>query len=91
MGFFSSAPKRVAKEEWQDIRSNLYGKLDEKERIELEKFFRADLDEEGLESGITRVEFESGMAWLRSNAKSHVFESTDLDLIEKYFEEQLKD
>ncbi|USN87518.1 MAG: hypothetical protein H6779_03840 [Candidatus Nomurabacteria bacterium] len=91
MFFFSSKPKRVTKEEWEKIRINLYGKLDERERNELEKFFRADLYEEGRESGITRAEFEAGMAWLRANPRKHEFEENDLEQIEKYFEEHLKD
>ena len=62
MGLFDdlfgiSKPKRVTKEEWKRIRSQLYGKLDKFERNELEKFFRADLFEEGSQSGITRPEF----------------------------------
>lgn len=92
MGFFSSdAPKRVTKEEWKEIRSNLYGKLDDREKGELEKFFRADLDETGTEQGISRVEFDAGMAWLKANMKKHDFEEIDLEAIAKYFEEHLKD
>lgn len=92
MGFFgSSAPKRVTKEEWKEISSDLYGKLDEKERIELEKFFRADLEETGLEQGISRAEFELGMTWLKANLKKHSFEAVDLEAIAHYFEEHLKD
>jgi hypothetical protein len=92
MGFFGpSLPKRVTKEEWKEIMSNLYGKLDERERIELEKFFRADLDEPGVETGISRPEFEAGMKWLRDNMKKHELESDDLNLFEKYCEEHLKD
>ncbi len=92
MGFFSSdTPKRVTKEEWKEIRSNLYGKLDEREREELEKFFRADLDELGIEQGISRAEFEASMTWLKVNMKKHAFEETDLVEIAKYFEDHLKD
>ena len=92
MGLFSpSAPKRITNEEWEEIRSNLYGKLDEKERVELEKFFRADMSEVGIESGISRAEYEAGMAWLRANVGKHEFEENDLVEIEKYFEKHLKD
>ncbi len=91
MGFFSSVPKRITKEEWEKIRLSLYGKLDEKERTELEKFFRADLSEKGIEDGITRPEFEAGMSWLRANPTKHVFEPNDLEQIAKYFEEHLRD
>lgn len=92
MGLFSSdAPNRVTKKEWEEIRRSLYGKLDEKERVELEKFFRADMSEEGIESGITRAEFEAGMNWLKTNSKSHVFEPEDLEFIEHYFAPHLKD
>jgi len=92
MGFFSSnKPKRVTKEEWNKIRLSLYGKLEKRERDELEKFFRADLHEEGIQSGITRKEFEAGMAWLRDNTGKHEFESNDLEEIEKAFERHLQD
>ncbi|MBP9836259.1 MAG: hypothetical protein KBC78_00270 [Candidatus Pacebacteria bacterium] len=91
MGFFSDTPKKISKEEWEKIRINLYGKLDERERIELEKFFRSDLSEKGLEDGISRAEFEAGMAWLRANPKKHLFEENDLEQIAKYFEEHLQD
>lgn len=92
MGLFgSSALKRVTKEEWEEIRLSLYGKLDDKEKNELEKFFRADLNESGDEYGISKAEFDSGMSWLRQNKSKHEFEDDDLALIEKYFEEHLKD
>lgn len=92
MGLFSpSMPKRITKEEWEEIRINIYGKLDEKERIELEKFFRADLSETGIESGISRAEYDAGMAWLRTNVGKHEFEENDLVEIQKYFEKHLKD
>lgn len=89
--FSSGKPKRITKNEWEEIRLNLYSKLDERERVELEKFFRADLSESGVESGISRAEFEAGMAWLRSNMKKHEFEEDDLLEIEKYFNKHLKD
>jgi hypothetical protein len=92
MGWFGpSKPKRVTAAEWKQIRSRLYGKLDERERNELEKFFRADLDEPGIEAGITREEFVAGMQWLRANMRKHEFEEDDLELIEQYVEEHLKD
>jgi len=92
MGLFSSnVPKRVTKEEMKDIMHNLYGKLDEAERVEVEKLFRADLFETGIESGITRTEFDSAMAWLEGNKRKHVLEDSDIDLIKKYFAEHLKD
>lgn len=92
MGLFSAnTPKRVTKEEWEEILRSVYGKLEEEERVELEKFFRADLFEEGLEYGITKAEFEAGMNWLRNNAGKHEFEEDDLKTIEKYFAEHLAD
>lgn len=91
LGIFGSRPNRVTHEEWEKIRLSLYSKLDKRERNELEKFFRADLNEPGVESGITREEFESGMKWLRDNMGKHEFEENDLVLIEKSFEEHLKD
>ncbi len=92
MGFFTSnIPKRVTKEEWQRITESIYGKLDERERNELEKFFRADLYEPGNEYGISEAEFNSGMEWLRNNMQKHEFEADDFVVIEKAFAEHLKD
>ncbi len=92
MGLFGpDMPKRITKEEWEEIRQNLYGDLDDKERIELEKFFRADLHETGIEAGIKTEEFKAGMTWLRANMKKHTLEEDDLDLITTYFEKHLRD
>jgi hypothetical protein len=92
MGLFGNdIPKRVTKEEWERITESVYGDLDERERNELEKFFRADLYEPGVEYGITEAEFRAGMEWLRHNMKKHEFEEADLDLLEKQFTEHLKD
>ncbi len=92
MGLFSSdTPRRVTQDEMKEIMSNLYGKLDEEERIEVEKLFRSDLYESGVEAGISQVEFESAMLWLQQNPHKHVLEADDIDLIKKYFEEHLKD
>lgn len=90
-GFSGDAPKRVTKEEWVEIMENIYGELDEREKIDLEKFFRADLFEEGKEAGITAAEFAVGMTWLREHTDRHEFEASDLDLIEKQFAKHLKD
>ncbi len=92
MGFFGdSTPKRVTKEEMREIMQNLYGKLDEAERIEVEKLFRADLEETGIEAGISQAEFTAAIDWLRANRQKHVLEDDDIVLIEKYFAEHLKD
>ncbi len=91
MGFFTNTPKRVTKQEMKLIMSNLYSKLDKLERIEVEKLFRADLYEEGIESGISQVEFDAAMKWLSENSDKHVLESDDIELINKYFTEHLKD
>ncbi len=91
MGFFGNTPKRVTKEEMKDIMSNLYGKLERNERVEVEKLFRADLNEAGIEYGVSRVEFDLAVTWLEENKIKHVLESSDIILIKKYFEEHLKD
>lgn len=77
----------------RDARHNgsLYGTLDEDERIEVEKLFRADLNETGREAGITREEFAAAMQWLETNQKKHVLEDDDIALIKRYFEEHLAD
>jgi hypothetical protein len=92
MGLFGpSTPKRVTKEEFAEIMSRLYGKLDEDERVEVEKLFRADLHESGLEHGVTKPEFEAALEWLGQNGRKHVLEANDIALIKKYFEEHLAD
>jgi truncated hemoglobin YjbI len=92
MGLFGpSAPKRVTPEEFEKIMSRLYGKLDEDERVEVEKLFRADLHETDRERGITQAEFDGAMRWLEDNAKKHVLEEDDIELIKEYFKEHLAD
>ncbi|MCA9358240.1 hypothetical protein KC902_03190 [Candidatus Kaiserbacteria bacterium] len=92
MGLFGNdLPKRVTEVEFKEIMSRLYGKLDENERVEVEKLFRADLYESGREAGITQEEFGAGITWLKNNPRKHILEETDIELITKYFEEHLKD
>ena len=92
MGLFSSnLPKRVTKDEMKEIMQRLYGKLDEDERNEVEKLFRADLHELGVEAGVSQAEFDAAMQWLKENSRKHVLEDNDIALIEEYFTEHLKD
>lgn len=92
MGLFGpSLPKRVTKEEFKLIKQNIYGKLDNREQNEFEKIFRADLEESGIESGISQSEFDNSMKWLKENMSKHVLEDSDLSIIEKYFTQHLKD
>lgn len=92
MGFFGpTPPKRVTSEELKEIMQTIYGKLDEAERVEVKKLFRADLSETGIEAGISQAEFTAAIDWLRSNMRKHVLEEDDILLLEKYFSEHLKD
>jgi truncated hemoglobin YjbI len=92
MGLFSaSKPKRITSEEFKAVMTRLYGKFDEDERVEVEKLFRADLNEPGMESGITQIEFDSAITWLNQNTSKHVLEDDDIALLVQYFEEHLKD
>lgn len=92
MGFFSSnTPKRVTPSEFKEIMSNLYGKLEKDERMEVEKLFRSDLLETGIEAGISQAEFDLAIQWLEGNKNKHVLEDSDIELIKKYFTEHLKD
>lgn len=92
MGLFGSKlPKRVTKKEFKIIMSNLYGKLREDERIEVEKLFRADLYESDIESGISQPEFDAAIKWLEENKSKHVLEENDIESIKKYFAEHLED
>ncbi len=92
MGLFGpSRPKRVTKEEFKKIKQSLYNKLDRRDRAEFEKVFRTDLEESGLQAGITRDEYENTMTWLKENKSKHVLEDGDLMIIVKYFEQHLQD
>lgn len=84
-------PKRVTKEEMRKIMSNLYGKLDKEERMEVEKLFRSDMHESGIEAGITQAEFDAAMQWLEQNPKKHKLEADDIAHIKHYFAEHLRD
>jgi hypothetical protein len=90
MGFFNSAPKRVTRDEFKRIMQRLYGKLDAAERVEVEKLFRADLHESGMESGISQAEFDAAVNWLTENRSKHVLEEADIELIKEYFKEHLQ-
>jgi len=92
MGLFSAnKPKRITREEFKEVMTRLYGKFDENERIEVEKLFRADLGEPGMESGITQPEFDAAIQWLNENKSKHVLEENDVALLQEYFTEHLKD
>ncbi len=69
----------------------LYGKLDEAERVEVEKLFRADLYEPGDDAGITQEEFDAAMRWLEENKTKHVLEDDDIASINTYFTTHLQD
>lgn len=89
--FDSDKPKVVTKEEFKQIKSRLYGKLDEKERAQVEMLFSADLHESGSESGITQEEFDTGIRWLEQNKSKHMLEDSDIELVKQYFVEHLRD
>lgn len=92
MGLFGpSLPKRVTKEEFKRIQNRLYGELDSTERSQVEMLFRADLEEEGVQSGITQNEFDAGIRWLEENMSKHVLESSDIETVKQYFAEHLQD
>jgi len=92
MGLFTNdTPKRVTEREMDDIMRRLYGKLDEDERIEVEKLFRADLAEDGREAGVTQAEFDAALRWLAENESKHELEADDIELIKTYFAEHLRD
>jgi len=89
--FGNDLPKRVTQREWSEIRSRIYSKLDKQELEQLEMVFRADMEESGKEAGISQVEYDNAMAWLRTNPKKHDLEESDLRLVERYFTEHLRD
>jgi hypothetical protein len=89
--FFTSRQKKITREEFDRVMNRLYGKLDEAERIEVQKLFRADLHETGQEYGISQTEFDSAIQWLNENTRLHVLEDNDIELIKEYFHEHLQD
>lgn len=93
MGLFGpSLPKRVTDQEMKRIMSALWGKLDSKERADVEQLFLLALNEDNrLEKGITREEFEQGINWFRSNMEKHHLEESDIAYVEEQFEKHLQD
>lgn len=90
-GSGASRKKKITKEEMRRIKTNLYDKLDKAERDEVEKLFRGHLEEDGVERGISREEYNQTIAWLKANKSKHILEDSDIATIEKYFVEHLKD
>jgi hypothetical protein len=93
MGFFGpSLPKRVTDQEMKRIMSALWGKLDRKERADVEQLFHLALNENSrLEKGITREEYERGISWFRENMEKHHLEESDIAYVEEQFEKYLDD
>lgn len=91
MGFFGSDKKRITESEFKELRSKLYNKLDMYELADLEQTFFGALHEKGREAGIDQTEFDEGISWLRDNMKKHSLEESDIDLVEEYAREFLKD
>jgi len=88
MGFFGpTPPKRITKSEFKLLMSKLYGKLEENERHEVQKLFRGDLDEKGVDAGISQSEFDAGINWLRENMQKHVLEESDIEYLESAAEQ----
>jgi len=91
MGIFGPNKKKITEREFKELRSKLYNKLDMYELADVEQTFVGQLHEPGREKGIDKEEFEQGVKWLRRNLKKHHLESGDIDLLEKYATEFLKD
>ena len=88
--FGPSPGKRVTKAEMDEIMNRLHD-LDERERHDVEMLFRGDLEEEGMQSGISREEFDRAVTWLRENMSKHSLEENDIEKLERYFKEHLVD
>jgi hypothetical protein len=93
MGLFGpNRGKRVTDREYRRIMSALYGKLDRKERADIEQLFALSMEEEHVrEEGISRAEYERAMTWLRENPKKHHLEDSDIKHVAQYFEKHLRD
>ncbi len=71
---------------------SLYGKLDRRERADIEQLFLLSMDEESArEQGISRAEFERAITWLRENPKKHHLEESDIEYVAEQFEKHLDD
>ena len=85
-------PKRVTEREYRRIMSALYGKLDRRERADIEQIFALSMEEEHrTEAGISRAEFERAITWLRENPKKHHLEASDIEYGVECFEKNLDD
>lgn len=85
MGFFDTAKPKISKREFLEARSTLSSKgFNERELNEVQKIFRADLDDvRESERGIDTKEFSAAMDWLRAHLREHALSSHKLDILEE--------
>lgn len=92
LGFGTPKPKRVTEDEMDEIRRKVSTKFDKHEEHDLDMIFSSALKEKGrLTEGISREEFELSRDWLKENPDKHSLEDDDIVLVERYFEQHLKD
>jgi hypothetical protein len=88
---FGSPKKRITEMEMDEIRKSLH-QLDERERRDLAMIFNSSLNDKSERiKGISREEYDLGIGWLKDNKSKHSLEDNDIEKVEKYFEEHLKD
>ena len=87
MGFFSSDPA-ISKGEYKEARTALFYKgFTAKDLTELDQLVRGDIEES--DSGITKLELNSLVAWLRKNPSKHRFPPDKVDIIEEVLTKKL--
>lgn len=91
MGLFDDSKPKISKSEFADVRSALYGKgFDEREIFEVEKIFRADLDDvRESDRGIDEQELAAALAWMRAHVGEHAVSEKKIDILEEVLRKRL--
>lgn len=91
MGFFDDPKPKISKNEFAEVRSSLAGKgFDEREIFEVEKIFRADLDDvRESDRGIDEKELMAALTWMRAHVGEHAVSEKKIDILEDVLRKRL--
>ena len=82
MGFFGPL-KKVTPHELKRARWDLRGKLNRRQRNNIEREFQGDLNERGSHRGITEDEIKTRVDWLKKNKRKHTLSDKQIDDVDK--------
>lgn len=91
MAFFDPPKPKITKNEFAEVRRALAGKgFDEREILEVEKIFRADLDDIREEDrGVDERELVAALAWMREHVGEHAVSEKKIDVLEEVLRRRL--